>query len=229
MHFRTIATVTSVVLICPPLITQAQLPPKTQEEIAALNERVTEAARLYQQQKFLDSGEIIKDVQATLDKLGDGGDTAILEALKPIHDRLAKAHALLELEGVALPRLKPLGGEPEPEVPEGERVSFVVQVAPILVAKCGRCHIAANRGLVSMKDYAALMKGTPDGPVLVARDDDSTLLEVIRKGEMPKGGLTITSEEYKTLKAWVQQGAVFDGDDPKTELTKLKPAAENDE
>lgn len=222
MRSRLTLLILTGLLVCLAVPVAAELSESTQEELAALNERVSDAGRLFIQKEFLECGDAIKEVQAKLEEMAKGSDAELMAVLKPIHARLEKAHALLELEGVDLPPLKPLTDKPV--IPEGQQVSFVEQVAPVLLAKCGRCHISASRGSFNMKSFSILMFGKREGPVVVAGDDDSKLLDVIRSGEMPKGGVKITSEEFKTLKAWVQQGAVFDGDSRQTELAKLKPS-----
>ena len=41
---------------------------------------------------------------------------------------------------------------------------------------------------------------------------------------MPKGNLKVEPEELKLLKAWVAQGANFDGKNPNASLTSFRPA-----
>src|SRR4051794_6458484 len=44
-----------------------------------------------------------------------------------------------------------------------KNLSFTKNIAPLLVTKCGRCHVSAARGKFSMATFADLKKGTPDG------------------------------------------------------------------
>ena len=88
-------------------------------------------------------------------------------------------------------------------------VSFSKEVAPIIVAKCGKCHVSNARGSYGIGSFEALMKSgsiTPNDPA------SSNFIEVIESGEMPKGGQKVRAEELNTLKNWIAQGAKFDGE-----------------
>ena len=95
------------------------------------------------------------------------------------------------------------------EAQDGDQISFANDVAPIINAKCGNCHVRGSRGRYNIKSYKALIDSDsvdPDNP------DDSLFIEVIESGEMPKGGLKVSDAELETLKNWISQGAKFDGD-----------------
>lgn len=91
-----------------------------------------------------------------------------------------------------------------------DEISFTKDVAPIISAKCGKCHVSASRGRYGIKSYEALMKSDS---VEARKPDDSYFIEVIENGEMPKGGLKVSDSELKTLRQWISEGAKFDGDD----------------
>ena len=94
-------------------------------------------------------------------------------------------------------------------------ISFTKTVAPILVSRCGRCHVSDSKGGFNMATFAALMKGPPEGVVIFAGDTiGSRLIETIETGDMPRGGGKVTPQELQTLKAWIVAGAKFDGADP---------------
>ncbi len=112
--------------------------------------------------------------------------------------------------------------------------SFTRQVAPLLVAKCGKCHVSAAKGQVSMATYASLMRGSPkDGAiVLPGKGEGSRISEVIVDGDMPRGGGMVAPDELKLLQKWINEGAKFDGRDPSDNLMGLSsvvPAAKPDE
>jgi hypothetical protein len=113
-------------------------------------------------------------------------------------------------------------------------VSFTRQVAPMLVAKCGKCHVSAAKGQVSMATYASLMRGSAkDGTiVLPGKGEGSRIVEVIVSGDMPRGGGMVAPDELKLLQKWIDEGAKFDGRDPSDNLTNLSavvPAAKPEE
>lgn len=131
---------------------------------------------------------------------------ALAKLVKPEIERLEKLQA----------RLRELGFEVDaPSFPDGDnpsvagdQVSFAKDVAPILVAKCGNCHVRGTRGNFNMATYQALSGSgmiVPGDPVL------SRLIQVIDSGEMPKGGLTVTPDELNRLRTWVAAGANNDG------------------
>ena len=92
---------------------------------------------------------------------------------------------------------------------DDEQISFTNDVAPIINAKCGTCHVRASRGRYNIKSYKALI----DSDSVDAKNpDDSLFIEVIESGEMPKGGLKVSDKELETLREWISQGAKFDGD-----------------
>ena len=85
-----------------------------------------------------------------------------------------------------------VGQSPQQKKSESSHaVSFTNQVSPIIVAKCGNCHVANSKGQYGIASYDALIKGasvTPGDPA------DSQFIEVIESGEMPKGGLKVTDK-----------------------------------
>ena len=98
-----------------------------------------------------------------------------------------------------------------------ESVSFVNEVAPIIVAKCGKCHVSNSKGKYGIESYDALMNSdsvNPNDP------DESKLIAVIESGDMPKGGLKVSDDELETLKEWITQGAEYDGENEKQPFIK---------
>src|SRR5207248_1835682 len=110
MHFRlvllfTFAIVSASVAFAAPTAEQ-------RVEIQAIGGELTKAGTLFSEMKFKEAGDLIKAIQPRMEKLADGGDAAVISQLLPLHKRLEKAHALLELEGVTLPELKPVEKKP---------------------------------------------------------------------------------------------------------------------
>jgi mono/diheme cytochrome c family protein len=192
-------------------------------ELGAIGTLMTKAGNLFKNGKFKESADIIKDAQSRLEKLAESADEQLISQLGPIHKRLIQAHALLELEGIVLPELKPLAAKPkEGAAPASGGVSFVKQVAPILNARCGNCHVRNSRGMFSMASYESLMAGPPAGKVVFASNvDGSDLIVKVKDKEMPPNGSGIPAEELATLTKWVAEGAKFDGPDPKAQLATL--------
>ncbi len=89
-------------------------------------------------------------------------------------------------------------------------VSFVNDVAPIINAKCGRCHVASARGQYRISTFKELIDG---GSVKAKKPDRSLFIKMIENGKMPKGGAKVDKQELETLRDWIEQGAKFDGTD----------------
>ena len=206
----------------------AAITPQQREEMVAIGNMLTKAGGLYNNAKFKEAGETIKEVQTRLAKLAEAADPQMHTQLEGMHKRLVRAHALLELEGISLPELKPLALDAKPgpgkpgDPPAAGSISFVKQVAPILNSRCGNCHVRNSRGMFSMATYEALMKGPPPGKVVFPGNvAGSDLVVKVKDKEMPPNGAGIPDAELATLTKWVEEGAKFDGPDPKAMLTSL--------
>ena len=100
----------------------------------------------------------------------------------------------------------------------GPPVSFSADVQPVLAQYCLDCHRPGNDGYdksgFGVEDYAALMKGTKFGPVVLPGDSFSSNLIVLVEGRadpsitMPHEGQRVSEQEIGILKAWIDQGAL---------------------
>lgn len=93
---------------------------------------------------------------------------------------------------------------------------FEQKVKPALEAKCLTCHKADNKkGGFDLSTREAMLVGGDDGVGLVpGKPDDSPVYAWAiphdgKKPEMPKKGETLTAEEAKALREWIEQGAVW--------------------
>jgi uncharacterized membrane protein/mono/diheme cytochrome c family protein len=92
---------------------------------------------------------------------------------------------------------------------------YAKHIHPVLDANCVSCHGSGKvEGGLRVDSYELLMKGGKDGPVLVPRDaQKSILLERItlpldNKHFMPaEGRPPLKPEEIAWIRAWIQQGA----------------------
>lgn len=200
------------------------------EKVKELETAVRRAGNLYTQGNFKECGAVLRQVQEEFEELTADGDREMIGLLQGIYPRLLRAHALLELEGVRLPPLKKpteAAATPMPGAPAAAGgVSFVKQVAPMLVSKCGRCHVTDRKGQFAMTTFEELMKGPPAGVVVFPGDSvGSRLVEVIETGDMPRGGGKLTADEFASLKKWIDEGARFDGPSPQANLASLATGA----
>ena len=201
----------------------AELTRRDRAIVSSVNATISKAGMFYKQGKFKESGEQITKAMNQIQAATKAGSPELHESLQPAFQRLTKAHTLLEFEGVSLPPFrKPKPPEAmsksEPKTgtdPADGMVSFTKQIAPILVSRCGRCHVTDSKGRFNMANYEILMKGPPEGVVVFAGDvRGSRLIETIETGDMPRGGGKVPAAELALLKSWIKEGAKFDGQDP---------------
>ncbi|MBX3416938.1 MAG: hypothetical protein KF851_04995 [Pirellulaceae bacterium] len=100
-----------------------------------------------------------------------------------------------------------------PNAPSGDmntsstEISFKDAIAPILVAKCGNCHVRRSRGEFGMANYQSLAQS---GMVVPGDPVSSRLIQVIDTGSMPQGNLTVSADELTKLRNWISAGAKND-------------------
>jgi len=218
----------------------ADLTTRERQMIRVINATVVKAGTSYAAGNFEKAGANIREVMKQLEAATKEGSPDLYDALEPAMKRILKAHTMLEFENITLPPFRrpkrpeaapksvtakpkpparptprnPIPTKPPPPAPE-TMISFTKTVAPILVSRCGRCHVSDSKGGFNTATFAALMKGPPEGVVIFAGDTvGSRLIEVIETGDMPRGGGKLTPQELQTLKAWIVSGAKFDGTDP---------------
>jgi len=193
--------------------------PKQKQAINKLTNSIDRAAKQFKAKKFKNSAKYVDVANEQLTALAGKATPAMIEMVKPAYARLSKAHELLSAAGE---KLDPLAELPTAMVGDGEVVSFTKSVAPILVAKCGNCHVDRARGNFSSATFEALDRSTM---LAYGTPDNSRLIEVIESGEMPKGGLKVEPAELAILRAWMKQGAKFDGTNPRQNLNELVETA----
>lgn len=116
-----------------------------------------------------------------------------------------------------------------------EKVHFIKDVAPDIVSLCTRCHSGANpRGGFRMVTFEDIMRGGDSGVVVKPGDLEGSRLWLMLSGgdgtastpRMPPGQLRIRKPWYYKVQTWIEEGAKYDGDDPKIPLARLVPTEE---
>ena len=187
---------------------------KERQQLRRIKDEIDKAGRLYKAKKYELSAAAIRNAQRRTIELTKGAGPELLEIVTPEYKRLEKAHRLLTDAGQTLRALDPL---PPPVSAAGPQISFVNQIAPIIVSRCGSCHVNQNRGDFSAASYQALGSSTM---VAVGLPNDSRMIEVIVDGDMPPNG-SVPKSELDTLKNWIAQGAKFDGNNPRQNLRQI--------
>ena len=188
-------------------------------EVKRIKTTMDKAGQSFVDNNFRSCASSVKSAQKRLSGLLEDADEELIALLKPEYERIKKAHELLKDKEV---ELEPLPALETKAMAEENAISFVKQVAPILNAKCGRCHVGRSQGRFSLASYEVLMRGPQAGKVVFEKDaEGSRLIEIIEEGDMPRGGLTVSEEELKTLKDWIIAGAKFDGENPAQNIAQL--------
>jgi hypothetical protein len=109
-----------------------------------------------------------------------------------------------------------------------ETVSFTKDIAPFMSNLCVNCHSGNNpRSGFSLETFEKLMQGGKSGRVVLpGNSKDSRLWHLVGEQDpikMPQGQALITPTNHRNLKTWIEEGAKFDGPDPKATLRSLVP------
>ncbi len=104
-------------------------------------------------------------------------------------------------------------------------VSFVRDVAPVLLKRCSGCHgEKINLGGYRVSSFNYLMKKGASGQAAVTpgKPEGSTIFRLISTSlpsmRMPKGDDPLTTAHVLVIKKWISEGAKFDGTDPAASL-----------
>lgn len=111
-------------------------------------------------------------------------------------------------------------GEADSAPAESTPVSFIREVAPILVGKCQACHGPKTaESNYRLDTFDVLMQpGDFETPPVTAADLDASEMHRLITAEdpeerMPNNGDRLTDSEISTISSWILQGAKFDGQD----------------
>lgn len=212
----------------------AELLPADQEKLTAIEASLQKARDLYLAKKYVELGELVGSVEKSLEELKGGpSKDELAPMLATLETKLASAQRLLKNALDATPvTAKPAAPPrptPRPRTPAAPPggISFVNQIAPLLVGKCARCHTQNPRGGFSIVSYATIDKGSDAGRVYQkGRGPGSTLITLLETGDMPRGGSPMSADEIALISKWIDNGAPFDGTDPTAPITgAAAPAA----
>jgi len=99
-----------------------------------------------------------------------------------------------------------------------KQVSFAQDVQPIINQLCIECHAVGGKGFeasgFNMESYEGVMKGTRNGPMVIAGDSAGSNMLVLMQGRadpsisMPHGKMKgATGKQLETIELWISQGA----------------------
>jgi WD40 repeat protein len=125
--------------------------------------------------------------------------------------------------------LAPAPGFADDPKPAGEApLSFMKDVAPILVQNCIACHNARkSESKYTMTTFALLAKGGQQGEeitLIPGSPDESRFVELIRPDgtpRMPYKQDPLPKEKIAIIERWVKEGAKYDGTSPNEDWVAL--------
>jgi hypothetical protein len=137
----------------------------------------------------------------------------------PLSQLKAAAEVAAKADAVPIQINKPTGNE---------TVSFTKDIAPFMVNLCVNCHSGNDpRSGFSLETFEKLMKGGKSGRVVLpGNTKDSRLWHLVGEQDpikMPPAQALITTTNHSNLRKWIEEGAKFDGADPKATLRSLVP------
>ena len=111
------------------------------------------------------------------------------------------APALREILKDQLPP-QPVAPAPAPVVGDP---TYDANIGPLFTAKCTACHGATASAGLDLSNYADAMKGSANGPVIVAGDSAGSKLVEVQSG---KHFATFSAEELELVIQWIDAGAL---------------------
>lgn len=214
---RIAAALGLLVLAYSVLPVQAAPTPEQASQAAAGEEALKQAGKLIVGKSYEAAVPLVEQAQNIIAELHAGNAEAKKLAVS-LEARLGPAKRVLEGKGIKL------SAPAKPGTPGAAGVSFMKEIAPILVARCNNCHVMRTSGNFSLANFAALMKGSESGRVVLpGKGDGSRLIEVLDSGDMPRGGGKLPDAQISLISKWIDQGARFDGRDPAANIAAGLP------
>lgn len=219
-HFVLLASMGISALILAGTVVPAAITTEQRKELNQIRDGIGDAAKLIRERKYDEAGKMLDDFTARLEKIAKDAD------LKPGDKTLAPIQLLLDRQKQQLQKLGGVGKGKD----DGQDVSFIKQIAPILNSKCVSCHDDNAAGRLRMDSFAEMKKGGKSGALLQVGNPSRSLIMArvtapAGPQRMPKDGSPLSNEELNLLANWIKQGARFDGDDETIKLADFgKPA-----
>jgi len=229
LALRVVLTLRAVLLLGVVMTSSPAVAQQTTTTAEVIRQHVTDAGQAFKKGDIEHAVSIINRSSELLKQLGlQATNPKSLDSLKSTHAALLKAHGFLSKKNAESLNAFPDWATFKKEIieqlksqtksqpkssadPKANGVDFLQEVAPWMVAKCGGCHVNGTKGGFSMATIASLVKGSKAGVVLFAGDSNSSrIVEVIRTGDMPRGGGKVTPDELAKLEQWIREGAQFD-------------------
>ncbi|MGI9456940.1 MAG: c-type cytochrome domain-containing protein, partial [Aeoliella sp.] len=205
-------------------------------DIVRVSQLLKTAERMAGKQRTEDAIAAFTEAQESLTRHSGELDPKLKRLFDRAVVQIERTRADLLKSGLELPPLAIIDiatAEPPMERPRSggetsDEVSFVNDVAPLFIGKCGRCHVQGSKGGLNLATYNNLMRGSKSGGIVVkGSSEESLIVQVIEGNEMPPSGEPVAQQVTQRLISWINAGAKFDGDDPDKPLAQLTRVAGN--
>lgn len=207
-------TLSFAILLLSVSTTDAAPTPEQRKQISAIQKEIASVTSMIRRKNY-------EEAEKKLEELNDQATKLIADAQLSPTDRTVAS--LVKLLTINRQRVAKALGKPDPTL-----ISFSGEVAPILSEKCGNCHGSDNpRGRLDLTSFATMKRGGQNGVLLVPKQAQRSLL-MLRlatqnpQARMPKNGNPLDRSELEKIYTWINQGAIFDGEDQATPLAELK-------
>jgi len=198
----------------------AQLTPKHRRELTELTRQIGQASAAIKKKKYDEAGTLLNDADLRLK------DIATSTGLSLEDPTLGRVSNLLSRQQAALEKATGTGGGKGAST-ESEDVSFMKDIAPVIVQRCVECHGENNpRNNLRLDSFAGWRAGGRSGLLLVPGNPNASLIMArlnapADKGRMPRNGNPLSDEEKEKISEWIKKGAKFDGAQVSDSLASL--------
>jgi hypothetical protein len=207
-------TLSLAILVSTVSTSEAAPTPEQRKQLSAIQKEVASVLSMIRRKNY-------EEAEKKLEELNDQARKFITDAQLSPADR--SVASLTKLLTTNRQRVAKALGKPDPTL-----ISFSSEVAPILAGRCGNCHGSDNpRGRLDLTSFATMKRGGQNGVLLVPKQAQRSLL-MLRvttenvQARMPKNGNALDRSELEKIYTWINQGAIFDGEDQATPLAELK-------
>ena len=222
-HIRRAVVLSALALCLLPARASAAITPEQRTQATEINNKLKEAGKLILKKKNVEAVKLVTEAQTALVKLAASGKGVDFKGMVTrLMSSLKIRRRILERRKLKLPPLPDLSKKP---ATGGAAISFTKQITPMLVTNCRNCHINKASGKFSMATFKALMNGVAGASVIQPGSAKlSRIMEVLEKGEMPKGGRKLAKPQIAMIATWINQGAKFDGDNATASIIAGQPS-----
>jgi Predicted membrane protein len=183
-----------------------KISPEHRKQLNDLSKEVPKAATMIRKKDYDEAEKLLDDLESRLSELAT-------ETGLPMENPLIQRVSLLISKQQAA-----LAKATGKEKPEDKGVSFMKDVAPLIIDRCVRCHGEQNpRNGLRLDRFAGWRAGGRNGPLLIPGNPGRSLIMARvnapeGQGRMPPNGEALSAEEKNILRSWIEGGAKFDGE-----------------